>query len=161
MERLSSKTFIPASIDAVWDFFSTPLNLAKITPKDLALIVRHPDRLPEKMYQGMIIVYTVSPFPGIKNEWVTEITHCKDKAFFVDEQRFGPYSFWHHQHLFKEVPGGVEMEDIIHYKVPLGALGRLFASNFVKGKLNYIFTYRADKIEHFFPGSKLEFIRSD
>lgn len=149
--RLETKLFVPSDIDTVWSFFSTPLNLAKITPEWLGLKIKDQDLVPKKMYAGMIICYDVNLFLGLKTEWVTEITHVKDKAFFVDEQRFGPYSFWHHQHHFKEVAGGVENTDIVHYKLPGGPVGALLGSSFVKNRLDQIFSYREKRIKELFP----------
>lgn len=103
-----------------------------------------------QMYPGQVIHYTVSPLMGIKMQWVTEITHVKDKAFFVDEQRFGPYRFWHHKHFLKEIPGGVEMEDIVHYKLPFSFLGNLAHPLLVKPKLEEIFAYRQKKLVELF-----------
>lgn len=91
---------ITASIDEIWDFISSPQNLKKITPQEMGFDIRTKD-LPNKIYEGMIISYTVRPLLGIKTNWVTEITHIKDKEYFVDEQRVGPYSMWHHQHMIK------------------------------------------------------------
>jgi ligand-binding SRPBCC domain-containing protein len=92
----------------------------------------------------------VKPVAGIPLYWMTEITQVKDRTYFIDEQRFGPYSLWHHQHHFKEIPGGVEMTDIIHYKNPLGILGRIANALFVKNKLKTIFDYRFKKVEELF-----------
>ena len=103
-----------------------------------------------KMYSGQIISYVVTPVMGIPMSWTTEITHVIDKKYFVDEQRFGPYSFWHHQHWFKEVEGGVEMTDIVNYGLPLGILGRLANTLFVKSKLQEIFDYREKVVEKYF-----------
>lgn len=103
-----------------------------------------------KMYPGQIIEYYVTPLAGIKMHWVTEITHVQDKIYFVDEQRFGPYSFWHHQHFLKEVPGGIEMTDTLHYKVPFGFLGKLVNALFIKKKINEIFEYRYKALEKLF-----------
>jgi ligand-binding SRPBCC domain-containing protein len=140
---------IPVSIDKAWDFFSDPANLPLITPKEMsfAIISKHHG---EKMYPGQIIEYYVTPIAGIKLYWMTEITHVEDKKFFIDEQRYGPYSMWHHQHHFKEIDGGVEMTDIVHYKNPLGFLGSLFNNILVKPKLDKIFNYRYKKIEEIF-----------
>lgn len=99
-----------------------------------------------RMYPGQIIEYVVTPVLGIKTQWVTEITHVVDRDYFVDEQRFGPYSLWHHKHFLKEVEGGVEMEDLIHYKIPMGWLGRLIHPILVKPKLEEIFNYRREKL---------------
>ncbi len=102
------------------------------------------------MYSGQIIQYVVTPVLGIKTNWVTEITHVKDKMYFVDEQRFGPYALWHHKHFLREISGGVEMEDIVDYKMPLGILGRMVHPFLVKPKLNQIFEYRRKKLIELF-----------
>ena len=106
------KTILPISLEEAWDFFSSPKNLAKITPSHMGFIITS-EFNDEKMYPGMLITYKVSPLMGIKMDWCTEITHVIDKQYFVDEQRFGPYAMWHHQHHFKVVAGGVEMIDIV------------------------------------------------
>ncbi len=137
---------IPVSLDTAWDFFSNPANLKEITPPDLGFKVvskHHGD----KMYAGQIIEYTVSPLLGIPMYWMTEITHVEDHQFFVDEQRFGPYQMWHHQHHFKSIEGGVEMTDIVHYKVPLWFLGDIANVILVKGQLNKIFNHRFAAVE--------------
>jgi len=102
------------------------------------------------MFSGQIIQYTVTPLAGIKNKWVTEITHVVDQHYFVDEQRFGPYALWHHKHFLREIEGGVEMEDIIDYKVPFGILGQLVHPILVKPKLKEIFEYREKKLIELF-----------
>ena len=104
----------------------------------------------DKMYPGQIIEYKVSPVLGIPLYWMTEITHVQDKKYFVDEQRFGPYSMWHHQHHFKVVDGGVEMTDIVHYKLPLWFLGDIANTLFVKKQLQHIFEYRFKIVEQQF-----------
>jgi ligand-binding SRPBCC domain-containing protein len=140
---------IPVSLSQAWDFFGSPANLQSITPDNLGfkIISKHHGT---KMYAGQIIEYTVSPVLGIPMYWMTEITHVEDQKYFVDEQRFGPYSLWHHQHHFKEVAGGVEMTDIVHYKLPLWFLGDIAHGLFVKKMLQHIFNYRFKKVEEFF-----------
>ena len=119
---LTKKQFLPISLDQAWDFFSSPINLKKITPEYMGFEITS-DLGDGKMYPGQIITYVVTPVLGIPMSWATEITHVVDKKYFVDEQRFGPYTFWHHQHWFKTVEGGVEMTDIVNYGLPLGFLG--------------------------------------
>ena len=140
---------IPVSLDAAWDFFSNPKNLQAITPPDLGfkIISKHHS---DKMYAGQIIEYKVRPLLNIPIYWMTEITHVEDKKYFVDEQRFGPYSMWHHQHHFKEVNGFVEMTDIIHYKLPCWFLGDIANWLFVRKQLMQIFEYRFKKVEELF-----------
>jgi len=146
--RLHKKQNLPISMDDAWDFLSSPANLKTITPDYMSFdIVSGADR---PMYPGQIIQYIVTPVLGIKAKWVTEITHVKDKKYFVDEQRFGPYALWHHKHFIKEIEGGVEMEDIIDYKVPFGWLGQLVQPILVKPKLEEIFKYRTKKLEELF-----------
>lgn len=149
MQRFEFSQFVPASLDVVWDFFSSPANLSKITPPEMGFLITSPAY--SEMYPGMFITYKVSPALGIKLNWVTEITQVNQRKFFIDEQRQGPYSIWHHEHHFKEVNGGVEMRDILFYKVPFGFLGKLADLVFVRNKVKQIFGYREKRIEELFP----------
>jgi len=103
-----------------------------------------------KMYPGMIITYKITPLLGIKMNWMTEITHVKDNEYFVDEQRFGPYALWHHQHHFKEIKGGVLMTDILHYAIPYGIIGRLANEVLVEKQIKNIFAYRTQEVNKLF-----------
>ncbi|WP_336128667.1 SRPBCC family protein [Mesoflavibacter sp. CH_XMU1422-2] len=146
--RLHQKQNLPITKQEAWDFLSDPKNLKVITPDYMGFhILSGADR---PMFAGQIIQYIVTPVLGIKTKWVTEITHVIDGEYFVDEQRFGPYSLWHHKHFIKEIDGGVEMEDIIDYKVPMGFLGQLVHPILVKPKLKEIFDYRTKKLEELF-----------
>lgn len=140
---------LPISLSEAWNFFSDPANLANITPTNIGfnIISKHHG---EKMYAGQIIEYIVKPVLGIPLYWLTEITHVENEKYFIDEQRFGPYSFWHHQHHFKQTQNGVEMTDIIHYKLPLWFLGDIANTLFVKAQLKNIFDYRFKKAEELF-----------
>ena len=145
---LSAKQNLPISVDEAWQFLSNAKNLKTITPDYMGFdIISGADK---PIYAGQIIQYTATPVLGIKTHWVTEITHVENESYFVDEQRFGPYSLWHHKHFIREIEGGVEMEDIIDYKIPFGFLGRLMHPILVKPKLVEIFTYRNRKLKELF-----------
>jgi ligand-binding SRPBCC domain-containing protein len=148
LRRLESCQQLPVSLVEAWDFFSRPEKLACITPPDLGFTVTSP--LPERMYAGMIVCYRVSPFGGVRVPWVTEITHVREPEFFVDEQRSGPYRFWHHQHHFRAVAGGVEMTDLVHYQLPFGFVGDLLAGRLVERRVAAIFDYRRRVLEGLF-----------
>jgi len=137
---------VPTTINEIWDFISSPSNLKEITPEHMGFIVTG-DTGKEKMYPGMIITYKVSPLLGIKLNWVTEITQVKDKEYFVDEQRIGPYSMWHHEHKIEAVEGGVLMTDIVTYQPPMGILGAIGNMLFIKKQLQDIFEYRSMVLE--------------
>ncbi|MGB3145768.1 MAG: SRPBCC family protein [Maribacter sp.] len=146
--QLHSKQALPISMDTAWNFLSDPANLKVITPEHMGFhILSGADR---PMFAGQIIQYKVSPFPGFTTKWVTEITHVDQGHYFVDEQRFGPYALWHHKHFIKKIDEGVEMEDIIDYKIPLGILGQLAHPLIVKKQLLEIFKYREQKLKELF-----------
>lgn len=145
MYSLQSVQKVPASIDAVWAFFSDANNLKAVTPPHLNLKVTN-NVYGDAVYAGQVMTYTVKPLLGIPLAWMTEITHVVEGRYFVDEQRKGPYKLWHHQHHFKPIEGGVEMTDIVHYRLPLGILGSLAHGIIVKKELQKIFTYRYQKI---------------
>jgi len=107
-----------------------------------------------KMYPGMIITYKITPLLGIKMNWMTEITHVKENEYFVDEQRFGPYALWHHQHHFREIKGGVLMTDLLNYAVPYGIIGRWANQILVEKQIKNIFAYRTQEIVKLFGAFK-------
>jgi ligand-binding SRPBCC domain-containing protein len=144
------ETFIPRPLNEVWHFFSRPENLDAITPEDMSFQILTQLDPQQPMYQGMIIQYKVSPFPGVKMDWTTEITHVRDGVYFIDEQRFGPYALWHHQHHFAEKDNGVLMKDILHYKVPYGFIGTIADRLFVAQRIEQIFSYRETAIRKIF-----------
>jgi ligand-binding SRPBCC domain-containing protein len=151
--NLTRTQFLPISLSEAWNFFSTPRNLSKITPEHMGFKILYVSG-GEKAYAGQIIRYQISILPGIKVHWVTEITQVQEPRYFIDEQRFGPYALWHHQHHFVEVPGGVKMTDEVNYAIPLGILGRLAHFIFVGREVNRIFDHRYTVLEEFFRGEK-------
>jgi ligand-binding SRPBCC domain-containing protein len=148
--RFDATQHINASLEEVWDFISSPKNLKHITPAHMGFDILSPN-LPEKMYAGMMIEYNVKPLFGIPMKWLTEITHVEDLKFFVDEQRSGPYSLWHHQHHIKTTEKGVLMTDIVHYIPPMGFLGSIANAILIKNQLKQIFDFRTEAVNKRFP----------
>lgn len=149
MRKFEFFQFVPAGMEVVWDFFSSPSNLSRITPPGMGFQIT--SSVQKEMYPGMFISYKVSPISGLKLNWLTEITQVNKYNFFIDEQRMGPYRIWHHEHHFREVDGGVEMRDILYYSVPFGIFGRLADRVFVNNKVKQIFSFRKEKILELFP----------
>ena len=152
MRKLQSVQILPIGLDLAWDFFSSPKNLNEITPNDMVFKIT--SDVPEKMYEGLFITYKISPFLGIQLDWCTEITHVKDKSFFVDEQRVGPYKLWHHEHHFKEIDEGVEMIDIVSYEPPFGILGKLADKLFLKKYMTELLSERNRIVKEFAESDK-------
>lgn len=138
--RLETFQNLPISKEKAWHFLSDPRNLKTITPDYMGFKILNGES--PKMFAGQIIQYIVTPLLNIPIKWVTEITHVKEGEYFVDEQRFGPYSFWHHKHFIKSIENGVEMIDVVDYKIPFGFLGRIMHPVIVGPKLKEIFEYR-------------------
>lgn len=146
---LKRTQILPITLEQAWAFFATPNNLAQITPAHLRFNIRHTSG-GSAMYPGQMISYRLYPFPFWGVNWVTEITHVQEPRYFVDEQRFGPYALWHHEHHFRETANGVEMVDELAYAIPYGIVGRLAHAWFVKRMLNRIFDYRYNVLQHHF-----------
>ncbi len=145
---LERRLEIPITLKEAWDFFSNPHNLTDITPPRLGFSMT--SEAPPRIYPGLMLTYTVTPFFGMTVDWVTEITHLKEPEFFVDDQRLGPYKLWHHEHMFKETGGGVEVRDLVHYALPLGPLGKIAHELVVKKQLREIFEYRSEYVKRKF-----------
>lgn len=142
IHTLKKVQFLPISLEEAWDFFSSPENLKDITPEYMGFKIL--SDTPDKMYPGMIISYNLKPLPGFKINWVTKITQMKEKEYFIDSQLSGPYGIWHHEHRLKKVDGGVEMIDLLYYKLPYGLLGRIVNFLIVRKQVEGIFSYRYD-----------------
>jgi ligand-binding SRPBCC domain-containing protein len=147
--QFKKKQEINQPLDVIWDFISSPKNLKKITPDYMGFDITS-DNIEDKMYEGMIISYKVKPLLGIKTTWVTEITHVKDKQYFVDEQRVGPYKIWHHQHFLEETSTGTLMTDIVSYQPPMGLLGSIANKIIIRKKLEEIFAFRTQALNQIF-----------
>jgi len=145
---LRREQFLPINIKECWDFFSDPNNLKLITPPSLGLKIC--SKINRELYEGMIISYKINPFPGITTTWVTEITHIKKHEYFIDEQRIGPYKFWHHQHFFKKQDNGIMAEDVVNYALPFGPIGNLLNSIYISKNLDNIFNYRENELKSIF-----------
>jgi ligand-binding SRPBCC domain-containing protein len=143
--RIDRTQCLPVSLEEAWSFFSNPGNLSEITPPSLELEVT--SDVTDKMHAGMIITYRISPVLGIPIKWITEITQVDEPHLFVDEQRFGPYRFWHHQHHFREIAAGVEIRDIVHYSLFMGLLGGIMNALVVEKQLREIFNYRRNYLQ--------------
>lgn len=158
---LTSEHILSINLEKAWEFFTVPTNLDKITPDEMKFKITNDP--PSKTYRGQIITYKIGILPGIDSNWVTEITHLespfninadsgKKHGFFVDEQRFGPYAMWHHEHHFEEMGDGkVKMTDIVNFKLPMGLLGDLFGGAIIKNKVRSIFESRFTILEKTFP----------
>ena len=147
---IKSTQHLPISLEEAWDFFSSPNNLAKITPPDMGFMITSDKKDGEKMYAGQIITYILKPMLGIPVKWMTEISHVKEGDYFIDEQRFGPYKLWHHRHSFKKTATGVEMNDEVNYVLPMGFLGTIAHKLFVRKRIEHIFDYRVKVLDDFF-----------
>lgn len=151
--HLRQEQFLPISLGEAWSFFSNPRNLEAITPSNLNFKIRNVT-LDMSIYEGQIIHYKIRILPFVWVSWVTEISKVKEREYFIDDQRLGPYAFWHHQHHFREVNGGVEMRDVVTYAIPFGWIGNLIHRVYVNARLRQIFDYRRNILDKKFEGEK-------
>jgi ligand-binding SRPBCC domain-containing protein len=149
MQTLQRTQVLPISINEAWDFFSNPKNLKVITLEFMRFDITSVSK-DSRMYPGMIITYIVSPIMNIPFNWVTEITHVNEPHYFVDNQKSGPFKFWHHQHFFKEVPSGSEMTDIVNYAAPFDPISRPIEKTIVRQRVEMIFDFRYKKLNEMF-----------
>lgn len=149
IQQLVQQQWLPISLSEAWHFFATPKNLNLITPPGMSFVIKN--ELPDEMYEGLLIQYTIRPFLNIPFDWLTEITHIKPQQYFVDEQRFGPYKLWHHEHHFKEEKNGVIMTDLLNYDIGKSVFGRIAGAVYVHKQIKNIFAYRTEKLKEIFP----------
>lgn len=152
--------FLPITVEEAWNFFSNPENLSAITPAHIQFRILYISGEKKGIYPGQLIRYKIKVVPWMWSNWLTEITHVNMPHAFIDEQRYGPYALWHHQHFFKKVPGGTEMTDEVNYAIPYGLIGRFANWLFVERNLKTIFDYRYSVLEKLFAKNELVVKRS-
>jgi|TARA_B110000908_G_scaffold45324_1_gene55172 ligand-binding SRPBCC domain-containing protein len=146
---LYAKQIVDKEIDFLWDFFSKPSNLNKLTPEDVEFKIISGKS--DDFYAGKIISYKIKPFKLVTLNWITEISQVKEGSYFIDNQISGPYKMWHHEHHFKSNNDGTtEIIDKVKYKLPFYILGRISHKIFIKRKLIKIFNFRQKKINELF-----------
>ncbi len=150
VHRLERELFIPATREQVWEYFCDPSNLNEMTPPDLNFIIISNDLA--VMFEGQLIEYRVEFVRGLRSLWLTEIAHVRAGEYFVDEQRLGPYRFWYHEHTFRAVDGGTQMNDRVTYSIGFGWLGDFLNAVWIGRRLKGIFDFRAEKMGQVFPG---------
>ncbi len=144
MYILRRKQYFKASLEETWAFLKNPFNLNHITPPELNFEIV--SKVPEEMFNGMIIEYSIR-IPRIgKQKWITEIKHIRQNHSFVDEQRIGPYTFWYHYHELKSQTSGVISFDTVYYLPPFGVFGKVLHALYIKKQLHKIFDFRRDKL---------------
>jgi len=148
IHRLYRQQVIPAPLVQVWDYFATPKNLNAITPPDMNFKIVGGGG--QKMYAGQLIEYRVQFMPLFTSRWLTEIAHLEEQAYFIDEQRIGPYRFWYHEHWFEAIENNTRMTDRVTYALPFGFLGELVHTVWVGPRLKTIFDYRTPKVASIF-----------
>jgi len=145
----TTEQFLPIDLETAWDFFSSPKNLALITPPELDFKILT-ELNSQGIYEGMLINYTVKPLLGIPLKWETEICRVQKPLFFTDRQLKGPYKLWEHTHTYKEVDDGILMQDEVKYQLPFGIIGELAHFLIVKKKVETIFSFRKQVLESMF-----------
>lgn len=149
VHKLYREQQLNCDIETAWIFFSSANNLSVITPKDMNFTVLTKLKNDE-IYEGMLIDYTVSPLFKIPMKWQTRITQVDFQKSFTDFQQSGPYKLWNHFHEFIENENGVLVKDTVTYELPMGFLGEISHTLFVKNKLKSIFDFRQEVLEVMF-----------
>ena len=106
MRRASASIAIRASRDAVFEFHADSANLARVLPPGLPLRSTGPSRLgPDARLR-----FSFGPFggQGIVRVWEPPLR-------FVDEQTFGPFALWRHEHRFNDIAGRTWVTDIVEF----------------------------------------------
>jgi hypothetical protein len=137
---LNTELWLPRPRAEVFPFFAEARNLQSITPPWLSFEVLTP--APIVMRAGTLIDYRILVH-GLPVRWRTEITLWDPPLRFVDVQLRGPYTLWHHTHVFQERGDGTLCLDQVRYR-PRG--GALLNWLFVRRDVHRIFQYRQQRL---------------
>lgn len=141
---LITSQWLPGPIQEVFDFFSRPENLQRLTPPQLQFYILTPS--PIVMKEGLIIEYKLKVH-GIPIKWTSLISGWNPPHSFTDSQTKGPYRTWVHTHSFTSENGGTRVGDRVQFRVPGG---RLMEKLIVQKDLAGIFSHRHKILEEIF-----------
>ena len=152
VHRLSAEQIVARPRAEVFDFFSRPENLGRITPPAMRFAMVSTDT---EMRAGLRLAYTLRPLPLVRSRWLSAITRYDPPNRFVDVQERGPYARWEHNHTFADEMAGesrvTRVTDSVVYELPFGPLGDLVNTLVVRPRLAAIFAYRRQAIERLLP----------
>ena len=146
---LRKTIWLPQPRAKVFEFFSNPGNLDRLTPAWLNFAIVTPAS--GKMNQGALLDYRLR-IRGIPVRWQSEIAVWEPPRRFVDRQTKGPYSLWIHEHTFEERDNGTLVGDNVEYAVPGGRIVQKFL---VAPDIERIFDYRHKMLDELFNPPKL------
>ena len=141
---LRKTIWLPQPRAKVFEFFSNPGNLDRLTPAWLNFAIVAPAS--SKMIQGALLNYRLR-IRGIPVRWQSEIAVWEPPRRFVDRQTKGPYSLWIHEHTFEERDNGTLVGDNVEYAVPGGRIVQQFL---VAPDIERIFDYRHKMLDELF-----------
>ena len=136
---LEREQVLAGTPEEVFAFFADARNLEVITPPFLRFSVVTPGDI--ELRTGTLIQYRLR-LHGLPVNWLTAIQAWDPPHCFVDVQVSGPYALWHHTHLLEPHAEGTLMRDVVRYALPLGPLGALAHTAFVRRDVERIFDYR-------------------
>jgi uncharacterized protein (TIGR01777 family) len=140
---LHTEQYLPVKRQDIFPFFADANNLEELTPEILHFKIEKVST--SKVQKGTLIDYKLK-IRGVPAKWKTEIQEWIPDKKFVDFQLKGPYSLWHHTHLFEDLGPGTLMTDTVLYRLPLGMMGWLAAGKLVQSDIGKIFSYRREKV---------------
>ena len=146
---LRKTIWLPQPRAKVFEFFSNPGNLDRLTPEWLNFAILTPAS--SKMNQGALLDYRLR-IRGIPIRWQSEIAVWEPPRRFVDRQTKGPYSIWTHEHTFDERDNGTLVGDNVEYAVPGGRIVQKFL---VAPDIERIFDHRHKMLDELFNPPKL------
>jgi ligand-binding SRPBCC domain-containing protein len=124
--------------EALFAFHLDSQNITKITPPSIKVDLLD---APNPSHEGGVVKIKTTQF-FIPLYWEVTIKTLQAPSLLVDEVIASPFSYWQHQHLFKNNPkGGVILKDKVTYLPPFGIFGKI-ASPMIKWQLKAMFSYR-------------------
>ncbi|MDT0556909.1 SRPBCC family protein [Patiriisocius hiemis] len=85
---------------------------------------------------------------GFYLKHTSKIIQFEAPNFFTDIMIKGHFTYFAHQHFFKEIDNETHMEDVVRYKVPYGIIGKFFNKFFLKKHLETFLKQRNSAIKN-------------
>jgi uncharacterized protein (TIGR01777 family) len=145
LESFSKTLTLPISAKALFDWHKRKGAFERLTPPwDPVEIIRKDEGIDD----GKEVELRVS-IAGIPQTLKVTHQNYQEGVQFEDRQLTGPFAHWVHTHKVQAITDQSSLlTDEIKYRLPLGALGKIFGKGIAESRLKHLFDYRHQIMQH-------------
>ena len=139
MQKFEKTLLANVNQETLFAWHESPGAFTRLTPSwEKVSVLSHQGGIKD----GAEVKLKVNVLGPISLPWHLSHQEYRHNEHFSDLQTKGMFAYWKHNHIMNKEAKFSKLVDKIEYKLPLGFIGDLFGSAFVKAKLERLFRFR-------------------